>query len=175
MKPRNVSYLSLFRAAVLRPVVVFTTFTAFLIGGALAEDAKADGKAPPSDGEIADLVGCRLSKVFATFGYPEDVSPINAKSETPMVFLDYSSYGFNIFEENVYTCYYFPSWKGTVFGARMGDSIDELVEKFGKPRESGNYPNGVPYMIWPIKEWYGIVTFAFDKDNKIDSVSVKFE
>ena len=108
----------------LHPLAVFTTFTALLMGVALGEDAKVDGKAPPSDGEIADLVGCRLFKVFATFGYPEDMSPTDAKSETPKVFLDYGSYGFKIRHKYVHSCVFFSSWEGTIFGVRMGDSID---------------------------------------------------
>jgi hypothetical protein len=150
--------------------VLLAVVGAVIAASVQADDAKTSSStqgAPPSDKEIINVVGDRMSKVFPKFGYPEDMFASDASSDTPAVFLDYGSYGFKIRKKVVYCCMFFTDWKGTILGAKMGDSLDDVVKKLGKPKTSDKDDDGLAYMLWSFKEWDGTLEVDFDKDNKM--------
>jgi hypothetical protein len=163
-----------------RLVAIFASLAIVLLGGtplgsALADDTQSRSKAPPSDKEVADMVGCRMSKLFAKFHYPQAMFATEATSNNPKVFLDYGDYGFKISDKVVDSCMFFPGWKGTIFGAKMGDSTDEVVKKLGKPESTEKDDDGLPYMTWSFKEWDGSLEIDFDKNNKMDRAIVSVD
>jgi hypothetical protein len=157
--------------AVLPLVIVLSGFC--WIAG--TQELKSDEKAPPTDKEIIDLVGSRMSKVFAKFGYPQDLVPTDVSSDDPEVMLDYGSYGFKIQDKVLDCCIFFSNWKGTVYGASIGDPQDEVVKKLGQPTSSDKDSDGLPYLVWNFKDQEGYLMINFDKDNKMNRAVVNAE
>jgi hypothetical protein len=158
------------RVALISLLVLF----GFVLIGA-AEVAKSSDKAPPSDKELIDLVGSRMSKAFAKLGYPDDLVPTDVSSDDPEVLLDYGSYGFKIENKVVDCCIFFSNWKGTVYGAKIGDSQDDVVKKLGKPTSSDKDSEGLPYLVWTFTDQEGYLMINFDKDNKMNRAVVNAE
>ncbi|HTQ39480.1 MAG TPA: hypothetical protein VMJ32_10650 [Pirellulales bacterium] len=142
---------------------------------AVTRELKSDEKAPPSDKEIIDLVGTRMSKVFVKLGYPDDLLPTDVNADDPEVLLDYGSYGFKIQNRVVDCCIFFSNWKGTVYGAKIGDSQDDVVKKLGQPESTNKDSDGLPYLVWSFKDQDGYLMINFDKDNKMDRAVVNAE
>ncbi len=113
-----------------------------------------------------------MSKVFAKFGYSQDVFATTSESNKPAVFLDFGSYGLEVYNKAVDCCMFFSDWKGAVLGIKMGDTQDAVVKTLGKPDSSDKGTDGLLYMTWPIKQWDGTFEVDFDKDNKVKRVVV---
>jgi hypothetical protein len=145
-------------------VILLTAFS----NASLAQDKTQDKAAAktPSDKEIIDMVGNRMSKAFPKFGYPVDMSP-SKTGDKQLVFMDYGAYGFKVGDKVVTTCFFFSDWKGAVFGAKMGDSKEEVVKKLGKPASISKMSDGLPYLEWSFKDQPGTLEINFDKDNKM--------
>ncbi len=132
-------------------------------------------KVPPNEKEIIDLVGSRMSKAFSVCGYPNDVLATDVSSDDPEVLLDYGPYGFKIENRIADCCIFFSDWKGTVYGAKIGDTQDDVIKKLGKPESINKDSDGLPYLVWSFKDQPGYLMINFDKTNKMDRAVVNAE
>ena len=93
------------------------------------------GRLGPPTRPLSTFRRRRLAKLFATFGIPDDVRAYReddqAKDDT--VVLDYGAYGFKVRKKTVRNCLFWPNWKGTIKGIKIGDSRDDVAKVLGKP------------------------------------------
>jgi hypothetical protein len=160
------------RSAIMRSalrIVVPLVVAGLVIGTGIRAD---DAKVAPSEKQIIDVVGERMSKVFSKFGYPDDLFASDASSDKPTVFLDYGPYGFKVRKKVVQSCMFFSDWKGTILGTKMGDTAGDVAKKLGTPETSAKGNDDLQFMTWTFKEWGGTLEADFDKDNKMKRVVV---
>ena len=170
----EVSYMRVAFSGALATVVLGAVITAAL----RADDAKSSASTPaalPGDKGIMDVVGERMSKVFAKFGYPVDVFASDLSSNNPSVFLDYGPYGFKIRKKVVVSCFFFKDWPGTILGVKMGDADSDVIKKLGKPETEDKGSDGLSYKMWSFKQWDGSLEVNFDKDNKMKRAVVSVD
>lgn len=149
---------------------ILVVATALFVPRVYADESKTGEpteKASPTDQQVADSVGDRISKVFARFGYPADVFASDAASANPSVFLDYGSYGFKVRNKVAISGFFFREYLGTVFGAKMGDTESDVIKRLGKPKKSDKGTDGFLFMIWSFKEWNGSLEINFDENGKM--------
>ena len=115
----------------MRLTIAVTLIAALAATMVQAVDPGNGGSATPSDDAIINVCGASLDKVFAQFA-PADVYPYRrATADDDGVTFDYGSYGFNVHNKTVCTCFFWSGWKGTIKGVKIGDSQQDVEKVLG--------------------------------------------
>lgn len=141
-----------------------------LAAAAIADEPKNTNRSAPTAPEIIDLDGCRLLRVFAKCGIPDDVFPSTDSRKNPIVVLQYDGFGFEIRDKAVISCFFLAPWSVPVLNCKLGDTPEEVVKKLGQPAATVN-KDDVQSMAWAFKDRVQQLQINF-KNNKCSKIAV---
>jgi hypothetical protein len=87
--------------------------------------------------------------------------------------LDYGAYGFKVRKKTVRNCLFWPNWKGTIQGVKIGDSRDDVAKVLGKPSLTFTEKTGVVSGYgYELKDLDSKLWADFDANGKVNMVEV---
>ncbi len=129
--------------------------------------------ADPTEKEVFDMLGSSMAQVFAKYGYPIDLGVTEAKSKQPKVRLDYGDYGFAIADKQVVECNEWDQLPGeAVLGIKVGDAVEDIEKKFGKPKTKITNAGGGGIIIWDDADHNRQIEVIFSKKDKCIGLSI---
>jgi hypothetical protein len=141
--------------------------------GLNAEGQESKGKAAPTADAIINLVGARISKVFAQLGTPEDLHTWRGSTpEEDNVVLDYGTFVVYVHHKTANSCLFRSEWKGKVKGIKFGDDQKQAVGALGSEHETYKSEDGTQAYVWDLKEIDSSLTVQFDKNNKVAGLMI---
>jgi len=134
-----------------------------------ADDATPAAKQTATDDTIIKLCGDSLAKMFAQCGVPEQIF-VNGDNAA---ILYYGSFGFSVKNKSVTGSFFFEDWKGTIKGAKFGDTKEQVVKVLGSDYRDVKGKDFEAYG-WELKEQKATFWLYFT-DNKVDRVQIALD
>lgn len=142
------------------------------LGAARADEDNP--KLPTTAAPVMEMCGARLSKVFAKFGVPEDVSVSRgSKPELDTVIVEYGKFRFQVRDKTVHTVLFDSWWHGTVKGVKIGDSREQVAKVLGAAQKTAKSSLGVEDYAYSLKDLDATLWTDFDKDEHVRLIEVQ--
>lgn len=130
-------------------------------------------KAPTGD-DIVQACGSRLAKMFARFGYPENVTPLRrSKPELDRVLLTYGKFAFESRDRTVQACLFYSDYTETVRGIKIGEPRQQVEKVLGTEHKVEKGSQSDQDLGYAMKNLDATFWVDFDKDDKVRMIEVQ--
>jgi hypothetical protein len=119
----------------------------------------------PAAKAVLDLLGSPMSKMFDTFGPPDEVTPRGKTN--PWVRADYGDFAFSIQNKKVIECYVWQDLPGdSGLGFNFGDALADATKKLGNPKQTVTNADGGGEADWNVPDKNRVLEMIFGPEKK---------